>query len=338
MTTELQTRPTNQISFSNSQLDIIRNDICKGATSEELEYFLNVCKRSGLDPFSKQIYSVKRRDKIKGEVRSIQTSIDGYRLIAHRTGICAGIDEAIFDDEKKPNKATVTVYRLVGGVRCPFTATARWIEYYPQQNGFMWDKMPCVMLGKCAEALALRKAFPAEMSGLYTNEEMAQADNDIPFGRTLPQPPAFQKPLEHKAIEPSPWSSTPSPFDSDPVITIPQGKRLFAIAKANRWDENFIKEQLKIMFGLESTKSLKVSQYNSFIKVIESNPFPEEDVPFFDGPAESPHVLANMFFEIGITKEQLESNLQKKIDDWTNEDCRDLEAKYKVAKKARETK
>lgn len=163
------------------QIELIKTTVAKGTTNEELKLFLYTANRTGLDPLLKQIYAVKRwNTKTSREEMSIQVGIDGYRLIADRTGAYAGNDDAVFEQEpgsKFPSKATVTVWKLVAGVRCPFTATARWEQYYPgDKQGFMWGKMPHVMLAKCAEALALRKAFPNELSGVYTNEEMQQAD------------------------------------------------------------------------------------------------------------------------------------------------------------------
>jgi phage recombination protein Bet len=166
--------------YSKEQLDLIKSQVAKGATDNELKLFLYHAQRTGLDPLSRQIYFQKYKDKSGREQMVIITAIDGYRTIATRTGEHVGTDDPVFDTEDKPNKATVTVYRLVKGLRCPFTATARWNEYYPSgTKAFMWDKMPCGQLGKCAEALALRKAFPNDLSGLYVKEEMDQAHENL---------------------------------------------------------------------------------------------------------------------------------------------------------------
>jgi len=162
--------------WDSAQLQLIKDTVAKGTTDNQLKLFLYTCHKTGLDPLAKQIHCIVRQTK-NGPTMSIQTAIDGYRLVADRSGQYAGNDDPIYDDEKNPRKATVTVYKLVSGMRCGFTATARWDQYYPGDlQGFMWKKMPHLMLGKCAEALALRKAFPAELSGLYTNEEMQQAE------------------------------------------------------------------------------------------------------------------------------------------------------------------
>jgi phage recombination protein Bet len=154
-----------------AKVDLISRTIANGAPPLEFEMFIAMCNRTGLDPIAKQVYFIKRGDKW-----SAQTSIDGYRLIAERTGQYAGSDEPVYDDESgdHPGKASVTVWKLVGGQRVPFSASARWSEY-KQDTSPMWKKMPYLMLGKCAESLALRKAFPQELSGIYTKEEMDQA-------------------------------------------------------------------------------------------------------------------------------------------------------------------
>ena len=163
---------TEELTLAGDQLDLIKRTVAKETTDDELQLFLYTCRRTGLDPLTKQIHCVKR----KGQM-AIQTGIDGYRVVADRTGKYAGNDDPIFDSEERPRKATVTVYKIVDGQRCAFSATARWDQYFPgDAQGFMWKKMPHLMLGKCAEALALRKAFPQSLSGIYTHEEMEQAD------------------------------------------------------------------------------------------------------------------------------------------------------------------
>lgn len=172
----------------------------------QIQHCMYVGEKSGLSYLARQIYAIPRSMK-KGnqwiDVLSPQTSIDGYRLIAERTGALAGIDDALFPegwleeeyqkDEwgggqerskktvtkkyKRPVKATVTVWKIVQGNRVPFTASARWEEYFPGvKQGAMWIKMPYGQLSKCAEALALRKGFPNNLSGLYTAEEMERSD------------------------------------------------------------------------------------------------------------------------------------------------------------------
>jgi phage recombination protein Bet len=157
-----------------SKIDLVRRTVASGATPDELELFFHQARRAGLDPLAKQIYFVKRQGK-----GVVQVGIDGLRLIAERTGAYAGNDDPEFtapNERGYPSSARVVVYKMVAGQRCPFSATARWDEYFPgDAQGFQWKRMPHAMLGKCAEALALRKAFPADMSGLYVHEEMEQA-------------------------------------------------------------------------------------------------------------------------------------------------------------------
>lgn len=162
--------------FPPAQIDLIKRTVAVGCTDDELQLFLYTCSKTGLDPLTRQIFAIKRSGKL-----TIQVGIDGLRVVAQRSHGYAGNDDPEFDVEavmeEHPNTAKVTVYRMVGELRVPFSATARWGEYCPAdtRQAFMWQKMPFLMLGKCAEALALRKAFPAELSGLYTFDEMEQA-------------------------------------------------------------------------------------------------------------------------------------------------------------------
>lgn len=177
-TKEMIKSETKELTQKDIDVLIAANVLPKNIPDEMIRFFLAFCKQTNLNPFKRQVYIVPRYSKAKGmNTYMIQTGIDGYRAIADRTGLYAGSDDAVFDDEINPRKATVTVYKMINGQRCSFSASARMSEYKPlPSNDTMWNKMPTTMLAKCAESLALRKAFPNELSGTYTDEEMQQAD------------------------------------------------------------------------------------------------------------------------------------------------------------------
>jgi phage recombination protein Bet len=192
--------------YSRDQIDLIKRTVAAGASDDELRLFLYQAQRTGLDPLSRQIYCIMRYSNGKPKA-TIQTGIDGYRLAADRTGLYAGNEDYLFDEglseygcvsdgRKQPTTATAVVWKIVQGLRVSFAATARWDEYCPgEKQDAMWRKMPFLMLGKCAESLALRKAFPAELSGLYTDDEMAQAGPVVEAEyREVESPPAPPKP------------------------------------------------------------------------------------------------------------------------------------------------
>jgi phage recombination protein Bet len=180
--------------FNHEQVDILKNSICKGATDEEFKIFLMACQKTQLDPFMRQIYAVKRWDnRLKRETMTIQTGIDGYRLIAERTEKYAPGPKPTFEYDVNGNLVAATAYvkkMTMDGTWHVVEAEAYLDEYCQtitdkttgeKKAIGMWSNMQRNQLAKCAESLALRKAFPAEMSGVYTKEEMKQADfQDLP--------------------------------------------------------------------------------------------------------------------------------------------------------------
>lgn len=184
--------------LTDEQITLLKESICKGAPQVEIDVFLQLCRHKRLDPFSRQIYLIPRRQKVDGQyvdVYTPQTSIDGFRAIAHRTKLMDGADppmwcgpdgawrEVWLDRNNPPAAAKFTVYKR--GARHGFTAVAIFGEYaqtYRRDGQMhltaMWARMPALMIAKCAEALALRKAFPEDLSGIYTDDEMAQADSE----------------------------------------------------------------------------------------------------------------------------------------------------------------
>lgn len=159
--------------------EVLKNLLCKDLTNAEFEVFLHACIRTRLDPFMKQIYAIRR--KLHGkEMMSIQTGIDGFRLIAERTGRYSPGRESTFTYSSNGGLESATSYikkMTDDGTWHEIAATAYFSEYNPNQG--LWGKMPRVMLAKCAESQALRKAFPAELSGIYTKEEMDQDQESV---------------------------------------------------------------------------------------------------------------------------------------------------------------
>jgi phage recombination protein Bet len=178
---------SSQITSANElaeALKAVQAAIAPELNPHELRLFAMVAYRSGLDPFAKQIYATKRDGRV-----TFQTGIDGFRSTAERSGEYDGQDEPVYGPpcsckdapQPHPEWASVTVYRQRPGMpRRGQTATARWHEYKPAPGrsgnaDAQWKKMPTLMLGKCAEALAFRKAFPYVLADIYSPEEMAQA-------------------------------------------------------------------------------------------------------------------------------------------------------------------
>lgn len=157
-----------------------------------VQVFATACQQHGLSPFRKEIYLVPYNTKNGTQYHTI-VGIDGLQQKAARTGQFAGCDVDQYDLNSKgeyktaaelkaakamPVSCTVTVYRVIGGIRCPFVATAVFDEYYPAvaSGRDLYGKaatMPFNMIAKCARAKALKMAFSDELSGLHIEEEQA---------------------------------------------------------------------------------------------------------------------------------------------------------------------
>lgn len=170
--------------LNEAQQQLVRDSFLNGAERDEAAVLMEVSRALGLNPLLKQIWFVKRWDSRKGrDVWAFQVGIDGFRLIAERTGEYDGQDEPEFveDAQGNPSLCKVRVYRK--GISRPFVGFAYWREYVQtDRNGkvtAMWERGKHFMLAKCAEACGLRKAFPQSLSGVYTPEELGSEEREV---------------------------------------------------------------------------------------------------------------------------------------------------------------
>lgn len=181
------------------QIELLKNTICKGSTDDELNLFIYICNKTGLDPFVKQIYSIKRVSNENGKwVETMQpmVSIDGLRLVAERTKCYAPGREPSYCYEKPGEILSATAYvkkRSLDGTWHEVAATAFFKEYAQKTKAGaytkFWSEKPHIMLAKCAESLALRRAFPADLSGVYGEEEMGVSLGELEVEEKPKDPP-----------------------------------------------------------------------------------------------------------------------------------------------------
>jgi phage recombination protein Bet len=196
-----------QDGFTDKQIAALKQLGVKDATQGDLDVFFYQAQRTGLDPFAKQLYLIGRWSR-EGTKFTIQTGIDGYRLIARRavdrSGETLGYEDTrwcgqdgvwtdVWLSNQPPAAARVVVLRA--GQRYP--ATALWSEYVQTVKdgspNSMWARMGANQLAKCAEALALRKAFPQDLSGIYTTDEMGQAESPQPAREQPAKPTSIRE-------------------------------------------------------------------------------------------------------------------------------------------------
>lgn len=173
---------------SNARLAVLRNTVAQGATDAEFAMFLEICKATKLNPFKREIWFIKGKDyinkrgeKVEGRLQ-IMTGIAGYLAIANAHPQFDGIEQEIVRKEDgKIDYAIAKVWRK--DRKFPSVGTAYFEEYYRPGNygkDSIWDKNPSTMILKVAKSIALREAFPQELSGLHTEDEIATAEVEPP--------------------------------------------------------------------------------------------------------------------------------------------------------------
>lgn len=246
-------------------LQVLKKTVCADHSDDQVRLFLMYCQAKGLDPFAREVFSIIRKGK-----QTFQTGIDGLRSMAEDTGQYDGcelywcakdgkwVDVWLEDAPPYAAKAVVTK----GGCTKPFVAVAKWAEYKPDED-WMWRKMPSNQLAKCAEALAMRKAFPRKLGGLYVNEEMDQANNKtkaavIDQKVSMPQ---------EKAVD---AVTVPTEPESPGTVSITDAERklLFKIGRAawgDKYEDN-LRRYLKAKFNTEHTSTLTPEQFGQAVE------------------------------------------------------------------------
>ncbi len=205
MTMIIQDRPS-VVEYKEADIQLMKETICKGGTESDFRMFLMICQRTRLDPFAKQIYAVVRWDtKLQRNSMTVQTSIDGLRLVAERTGRYAPGRATTYDYDQDGKLRSATAFikkQTADGTWHEISYTAFYDEYVQKtKEGYptkFWKDMGHVMLAKVAEAAALRRCFPMELSGLYTKDEMAQAEPAET--NEMPETIEIQKPIDDEII------------------------------------------------------------------------------------------------------------------------------------------
>jgi phage recombination protein Bet len=260
--------------YSHEQMRIIKNQIAKGASDSELLMFLNICEKRKLDPLAGQIWFIKY-----GNGNPIITaSIDGLRSLAERTGELSGQEgplwcgedgvwKDVWLDSKNPSAAKVVVHRK----ECShgFTGVALWKEFNNSKNP-SWRNFPAHMLAKVAESMALKKAFPQDLGGIYEQGESC-LDQDEPSSlKSAIQPPTKEELCQKANVDSDIVEN--AEYEDDPVFEMPRDKELLIAAITNLKVEpssisaELKKDLVKYLSERRATKSTISQEIEVFLK------------------------------------------------------------------------
>lgn len=156
---------------SDAEKILLRHNNWPEIKDPEFAIFLVLCVRHRLDPWRSQAFPLMKFDAKGGNRVVLGVPIETQRAIAHETGLYAGMDapQHEYADSRRPHRTIQTIYKLVGGQRVPFTAEANFDDYFPDDGkGTLAEIHPHVCAATVAEAGALRRAFPRELSDIYS--------------------------------------------------------------------------------------------------------------------------------------------------------------------------
>lgn len=270
--------------FSAEDIELLKSTVFPDSTDGELKLFVNICKSTGLNPFARQIYPMVQQSEWNGVTKrrmTTITSIDGFRLIAERSGTYQGQTKTLWCGKDKkwtdvwleqgpPSAAMVGVWKA--GCKEPIFAVAVFMSYAQyNKSGKLnktWAQMPEVMIAKCAEALALRKAFPQELSGLYTQDEMDQAESvDSDSGR------ASGGDKGPKGIVKDGVAGQADNVGPQPEVSLEMRNRLSQLALQRGWTYQELAAFQSSKYNLNTSALLTKEQYADFWQTVETQTY-----------------------------------------------------------------
>lgn len=193
-------------------VEVLSGSLYPGAAHNSVVMVLAYCKAAQLDPMLKPVHIVPIYQKGRGMIDTVMPGIGLYRIQAARTGQYAGISEPEYGpaitstlggvEVTFPEWCRVTVKRqMCNGLVAEYTANERWMENYATSSkdtaapNAMWKRRSYAQLAKCAEAQALRKAFP-EVGSAPTADEMEGKSFEEVARDVSPQQPQAEQATE----------------------------------------------------------------------------------------------------------------------------------------------
>jgi phage recombination protein Bet len=267
-----------QTYWDDQQLAALQQLGIRDVTKADMRVFMHYCQKTGLDPFARQIYMIGRKMKDGSTRQTIQVGIDGFRVIAQRAarrdGAVLSYGDTVWYDgtgqpydvwvyPDPPAAAKVTVYR--DGK--PFPGIARFASFaaYGKDGKLtgLWPVMGDHLIAKCAEAQALRRAFPQDLEGLLTPDETDAAPRRAPhFAAQQVESPAPRR----QRREPAPEPPEPDPEYLKQVIGA-QFRRLGLDGIDNAEERD---AYLRLLTGEEDLAALTIEQLARAVADLES--------------------------------------------------------------------